>query len=245
MVPAISSRPEHDLQSHVLDRRRPLSAAHHGHRESPDSSCSVTSNLPGPFQSGVTINNHNLAPIAINFAAGDTATGKCDPWIRASYPVDGVPSYFPGVELDFGWGSGTLQVIYRVRNADWVLTEASRGNQDIEICAGARHWQDFEQNGPRRAQGHRGDRRSVHDEERRPRSLEFVDQLYWGVLPSVQNPSKVGTIRLFAVGNHQPRDRAEWCVRDLADVDDLHPLRLGLEELLGRKRESQSCSGPL
>ena len=32
-----------------------------------------------------------------------------------------------------------LQVTYMVRNSDWVLTNAARGNNDIELCAVAKH----------------------------------------------------------------------------------------------------------
>jgi hypothetical protein len=146
-------------------------------------SCSLTSNLNGGIlESGITINNHDLQPIGINFAAGSTATDKCANWTRAFYTGAGQTYFFPGVELDLTWGGGVLQVIYRVRNADWVLTEAARGNQDIQICAGARH-QDASKNGDGSAP--------------RPFTTKFgVDatwdgELYWGVLPTVQNPSKV------------------------------------------------------
>lgn len=151
-----------------------------------NSSCSLSSNLNGGIlESGVTINNHNLQPIAINFVAGSTATGKCDPWIRASYTVGGQPYYLPGVELDFDWGGGMLKVIYRVRNTHWVLTEASRGNADIEICAGARHGIDThlnkdEADGGDPFAGKYGNAR--WDDE---------DGLFWGVLGTVSNPSKV------------------------------------------------------
>ena len=150
------------------------------------SNCSLTSDLGGLFESGVTINNHKLDPISINFAAGSTANNKCADWTRASYTVDGQPEpyFFPGVELDLTWGGGVLQVIYRVRNADWVLTEATRGNQDIQICVGAKH-QDASKNGDGSSPNHD------------PFTTKFGvnaawdGELYWGVLPTVQNPSKV------------------------------------------------------
>ncbi|MDH4104158.1 MAG: hypothetical protein OEV29_12360, partial [Thermoleophilia bacterium] len=75
-------------------------------------------------------------------------------------------------------------VIYRVRNSEWVLTEASRGNSDIEICAGAKHGLDNEKNGdgsdPTPFQGKYG-----------PAVWDEADGLYWGVLASVANPNKV------------------------------------------------------
>jgi hypothetical protein len=155
------------------------------------STCSLTSDLNGGFfESGVTINNHKLDDsIAINFApASAVADNKCAPWNRPSYTVNGVKYNFPGVELDFGWGSGMLQVVYRVRNADWVLTDASRGNQDLEICAGARHWEDFENGGDGRKNTD-----GVIDPFTTKSGADAVwdGTLYWGVLASVQNPSKV------------------------------------------------------
>lgn len=149
------------------------------------SSCSLTSNFnSGFFESGVTINDHKLEPIAITFAKGEQADGKCEPWNRATYGVNGTTYTFPGVELDFGWGGGVLRVIYRVRNSEWVLTEASRGNSDIEICAGAKHDLDDEKNGdgsdPTPFQGKYG-----------PAVWNEADGLYWGVLASVANPNKV------------------------------------------------------
>lgn len=150
-----------------------------------DSSCSLTSDLNGGvLESGVTINNHKLTPITINFAAGSTATGKCANWAQATYQVGDDTYVFPGVELDLVWGGGVLQVIYRVRNADWVLTDAARGNNDIEICVGAKH-QEASKNGV----GPSAD----------PFTTKFgedavwngVDGLFWGVLPTVSNPSKV------------------------------------------------------
>ena len=107
------------------------------------STCSLTSNLNGGIlESGVTINNHKLpGSIAIDFEALSEGAEECDPWTRASYTVGSTKYYFPGVSLDFeaDADAGLLTVVYRVRNADWVRTAASRGNNDIEICAGARH----------------------------------------------------------------------------------------------------------
>lgn len=156
------------------------------------STCSLTSDLnSGILESGVTINNHQLpGSIGIDFAASSEGAGKCDPWTRASYTVGGQTYYFPGVSLDFDTATsvGLLKVVYRVRNADWVLTDASRGNNDIEICAGARH----------------GDlsRASWNAPNGTGNSTPFIgkygpaqwnagDGLFWGVLASVSNPSKV------------------------------------------------------
>ncbi len=148
-----------------------------------NSGCSLTSNLNGGIlESGITINNHGLQPIGINFAAGSTATDKCANWTRAFYTVDGQPYFFPGVELDLTWGGGVLQVIYRVRNTDWVLTEAARGNQDIQICAGAKH-QDASKNGDGGSPDPFTTKFGVN--------ATWDGALYWGVLATVSNPSKV------------------------------------------------------
>ena len=79
-----------------------------------------------------------------------------------------------------------LQVTYLVRNSEWVLTNAARGNQDIEFCVGARHQLDTQKNGPP------------------PSGVTFMgkygvatwnatDELFYGVIYSVANPSKVTT----------------------------------------------------
>jgi hypothetical protein len=149
------------------------------------SSCSLTSSFTEGPQAGVTIDNHELSPISITFVPGSAATGKCSPWKRASYTVTGQTFVFPGVELDFSWGAGMLQVIYRLRNRDWVLTKPPRGNQDIEVCVGAKHGIDTSLNKDETAGG-----------------VPFVgkygkakwsqsDGLFWGVLSTVPNPGKV------------------------------------------------------
>jgi hypothetical protein len=158
------------------------------------SSCSVTSSLGGPFESGVTINNHNLdSGVEISFAAGSGGTGKCSPWNRASYKVDGQEYFFPGVRLDFGWGGGMLKVVYRVRNADWVLTEVSRGNADIEICAGARHGVYTALNGYPPSSDHPDGTGVPFTGKYGAAAWNQGDGLFWGVLSSVQNPAKVGS----------------------------------------------------
>jgi hypothetical protein len=152
------------------------------------SSCSLTSDLNGGvFESGVTINNHKLDPISINFADGSTA--RCgEDWDRASYVMNGQTYYLPGVELDFDWGAGMLQVIYRVRNSEWVLTDVARGNNDIEICAGARHWEGVERygDGSLNVDG-------VYDPftTKSGEDADWDGELFWGVLGTVSNPSKV------------------------------------------------------
>ena len=187
------------------------------------STCSLTSDLNGGIlESGVTINNHTLPDsIGIDFAAASEGTGKCNPWMRASYTVGGQTYFFPGVKLDFEWGGGLLKVVYRVRNADWVRTEASRGNNDIEICAGARHGD------PGRA--------SWNAPNANPDSVPFTgkygtgavelcDGLFWGVLASVANPSKVKNDPVVcSSGNQSLATGPNWrFVRDVADLDDLH-----------------------
>jgi hypothetical protein len=150
------------------------------------STCSLTSDLNGGIlESGVTINNHKLPDsIGIDFEALSEGAEECDPWTRASYTVGTTKYFFPGVSLDFDAdaGAGLLKVVYRVRNTDWVRTAASRGNNDIEICAGARHGVNTGQNGSAGVPfiGKYGAAR--WDEE---------DGLFWGVLASVPNPSKV------------------------------------------------------
>ena len=158
------------------------------------STCSLTSGLNGGIlESGVTINSHTLpGSIGINFAAASEGAGKCDPWTRASYTVGGQTYYFPGVNLDFEWGGGLLKVVYRVRNADWVRTESSRGNSDIEICAGARHGVNTEQNGfpPNSVEDPAGTGVPFIGKYGAAR-WDPDDGLFWGVLASVPNPSKV------------------------------------------------------
>ena len=106
------------------------------------STCSLTSNLNGGIlESGVTINNHKLpGSIASTSRLRAREPESADPWTRASYTVGGHEVLLPRCESRLRSGaSGLLKVVYRVRNADWVLTAPSRGNNDIEICAGARH----------------------------------------------------------------------------------------------------------
>jgi len=149
-------------------------------------SCSLTSTFATGPQAGITINNHKLDPIAINFAAGSTVTdGTCEQWNRAKYTVGGETYTFPGVELDFTWGGGMLQVIYRLRNSDWVLTNVSRGNQDIEICAGAKHGIETDLNKDETDGG------VPFSGKYGKAKWNASDGLFWGVLSTVQNAGKV------------------------------------------------------
>ena len=78
-----------------------------------------------------------------------------------------------------------LQVIYRVRNSDWVLTEAARGNNDIEICAGAKHGVDTTKNAAPSDGG------VPFTGKYGPARWDEDDGLFWGVLATAQNPAKV------------------------------------------------------
>ena len=207
------------------------------------STCSLTSDLNGGIlESGVTINNHKLpGSIGINFVASSDGAGKCDPWTRASYTAGGQTYYFPGVSLDFDTAaaSGLLKVVYRVHNADWVLTDAARGNNDIEICAGARHGD------PGRASWNApnsdpGSSVPVHRKERT------------GAV-GCRRRSLLGRPRLSSEplqGEERPRGVREWELKDLATGPNgavekwrtwtiCIPFRLGLEELLRSRHGSE------
>ena len=163
--------------------------------------CNVTSNLGGP-QSQVGITNTLPGSIAIDFSAGDDAydangNPKCANWNRASYTDGSGVHYFPGVVLDFAWGDNMLKLVYRVRNSEWTLTNVARGNNDIEFCAGARHWEDVQRGGE-------GDYAKVIvngvdtwvlapfvTKSGGPAVWNPQDKLYWGVLTTVSNPAKV------------------------------------------------------
>ena len=165
--------------------------------------CNVTSNLGGP-QSQVGISNTLPGSIAIDFSDGDDAydangNPKCANWNRAYYTDGTGTHYFPGVVLDFAWGDNMLKLVYRVRNSEWTLTNVARGNNDIEFCAGARHWEDVQRGGD-------GDYAKVKvngvDTWVRAPFLtksgalaqwNSQDKLYWGVLATVSNATKVKT----------------------------------------------------
>jgi len=152
-------------------------------------SCDGTSNFGTPGQGKLKIANTLGSSIALDFQPGGAATVPLgcnnDPnvpshtWNRAYYlAADGVTKiYFPAVALDFTWGSNMLQVTYMVRNSEWVLTAATRGNQDIDFCAEARH-----QNATPGAKfvGKYGDA-----------TFDTSTGMWSGVLATVSNPTKV------------------------------------------------------
>ena len=92
--------------------------------------------------------------------------------------------FFPAVALDFNWGNKMLQVTYMVRNSDWVVTNAARGNNDIELCAVAQHQEAARNNGVEtdKFAGKYG-----------PSTWDPNTKTYSGVLTTVSNPSKVKT----------------------------------------------------
>src|SRR5262245_34467206 len=150
-------------------------------------SCNGTSNFGNEGQGNLNIANSLATPVLLDFSAGGAAApAGCNgssagtTWNRAFYLVNGNPVYFPAVTLDFSWGSNMLQVTYMVRNSQWVLTEATRGNQDIEFCAVARHQTAALNDGTHPFAGKYG-----------PATWDGTN--YSGVLDTVSNPSKVKT----------------------------------------------------
>jgi hypothetical protein len=148
-------------------------------------SCDATSDVHTGAQGEgkLKIANTLGSPIALDFNPGGDADG-CHGYnwpSRASFlDSSGNSVYFPAVTLDFDWdGSGVLQITYRVRNSEWVITNAARGNNDAEFCAAAKH-QDASNNGPD------GDAFIGKYGE-----AIWDDGFYWGVLATVSNPSKV------------------------------------------------------
>src|SRR5262249_29603201 len=107
----------------------------------------VGSNPAHPNDEGtgqVGINNTLNNPVVLQFApvGGATPTAsKCANWNQATYTDSaGNQVFFPTVQ--FGYATQTnkmLQVTYLIRNSEWVLTQATRGNQDAQFCVGARH----------------------------------------------------------------------------------------------------------
>jgi hypothetical protein len=154
-------------------------------------SCNGTSNFGNAGQGKLNIANTLATPILLDFSAGGaTAPLGCnndlnDPthtWNRAYYfAADGVtPIYFPAVTLDFTWGTTMLQVTYMVRNSQWTLTAATRGNQDIDFCAVARHQTAALNDGQHPFAGKYG-------------NAAWDGANYSGVLAAVSNPTKVNT----------------------------------------------------
>ena len=134
------------------------------------------------------INNTLPGPVTIDFGPSGVADPLCSPWNRAFYTdASGTTVYFPSVTLNYSWGTKMLQVTYLVRNSEWVLTNVSRGNQDMEFCVNARHQVDTYKNG---------------DPQTNPLAVPFTgkygpakwnptDQYFHGVIYTVANPSKV------------------------------------------------------
>lgn len=152
-------------------------------------SCDATSNL-NIGAGKLKIANTLGSPIALDFQlglnpipAGCNNTSQGTTWNRTF--IDADPDvYFPAVALDFTWGSEEMLIVtYMIRNSDWVLTNAARGNNDIEFCAVARH-QTADWNGdgghPRPFFGKYG-------------PAQWDGTNYSGVLTTVSNPSKVKT----------------------------------------------------
>jgi hypothetical protein len=152
--------------------------------------CPPVESNPDPNAEGsgaVGINNTLPGPVTLDF--GYDLTTKCDPWPNRAFYVDsaGNTVYFPDVTLNYNWGQKMLQVTYLVRNSEWVLTSPSQGNQDVEICVGARHQVRTHENG---------------DPATNPSAVPFAgkygaakwnngDKLFYGVINSVSNPTKV------------------------------------------------------
>ena len=152
-------------------------------------SCNGTSNFGTAGQGKLNIANTLGSPILLDFQPGGAAAPLgCNndvnipshTWNRAFFlDASGNKVYFPAVALDFTWGSQMLQITYMVRNSEWVQTAATRGNQDIEFCAEARH-----QNSTPGLKfvGKYGDA-----------TLDTTTGMWSGVLATVSNPSKVTT----------------------------------------------------
>jgi hypothetical protein len=152
-------------------------------------SCDGTSNFGTAGQGKLKIANTLGSSIALDFQPGGAPVppAGCDGltpgtlWNRAFYEdANGDPVYFPAVALDFTWGADMLQVTYLVRNSEWVLTSATRGNQDIEFCAEARHQRSALNDGAHPFAGKYG-------------PAQWDGTNYSGVLTTVSNPSKVKT----------------------------------------------------
>ena len=165
----------------------------------PGQTCSDFSQPNGNQTSGgVQFTNTLGTPVTVNFVPGG-GPQACTPWNRASFtdPTTNQTLYFPGVTLNVTRGAGdtsTLKVTYLVRNSEWVLTNVSRGNQDIDFCVGAKH-QAAALNGdgatPDPFTTKYGDDARWGCED--PLSTTCSDPQFWGVVPDVSNPNKVGS----------------------------------------------------
>lgn len=165
----------------------------------PGQTCSDFS-LPHDDQtvSGVQFKNTLSTAVIVNFVPGG-GPKACDPWHRASFTdASGQTLYFPGVTLNVTRQAGDtsmLKITYLVRNSEWVLTDVSRGNQDIDFCVGAKH-----QNTSLNGDGSHPDpfttkygfdaRWGCEDPSA---TASCAEKLFWGVIPSVSNPNKVGS----------------------------------------------------
>jgi hypothetical protein len=135
------------------------------------------------------INNTLSGPVTLDFGPGG-GEAKCSPWNRAFYTDgSGTTVYFPSVVLNYNWGQKMLQVTYLVRNSEWVLTNVSRGNQDIEFCVGARHQVNTQENGDPATNSSAVPFTGKYG----PATWKDTDQLFWGVISTVSNPNKVTT----------------------------------------------------
>jgi hypothetical protein len=155
-------------------------------------SCNATSNLNTGAQGKLNIANTLGSPVALDFELdagwvplGCNNTSLGTTWNRLFYEnANGDTVYFPEVALNFNWGSQMLQVTYMVRNSEWVLSNAARGNNDIEFCAEARHQNPALNDG---AAAH------AFDGKYGKATWDPSTGMYSGVLTTVSNPSKVKT----------------------------------------------------
>jgi hypothetical protein len=157
-------------------------------------SCDNASNLDTRAPGRLRIADTLGSPVALDFLPDLSVPLGCNnassgqTWNRLSIDTDadGDPDvFFPAVALDFNYGNAKmLQVTYMVRNSDWVLTNAARGNQDIELCAVGKH-QDPDKNHGAAADKFAG--------KYGPSTWDPSTGMYSGVLTIVSNPSKVKT----------------------------------------------------
>ena len=97
--------------------------------------------------------------------------------------------------LDFNYGNQDkmLQVTYMVRNSDWILTNAARGNNDIELCAVAKHSIFTTQNDYPPSPSHLDGKGVPFTGKYGPATWDPSTGMFSGVLTTVSNPSKVKT----------------------------------------------------
>jgi hypothetical protein len=170
-------------------------------------SCNGTSNFGTPGQGNLKIANTLGSSIALDFQPGGAAaplgcnndpndqTDNNDPthtWTRAYYlAANGDKVYFPAVALDFNSNSGdVLQITYGVRNSQWVITNAARGNNDVEFCVEAKH-QDATKNDYPPSAEHPTGHGVPFAGKYGPATWDPSTGMFSGVLQTVSNPSKV------------------------------------------------------